>query len=52
MDFTSANTGLWSAIIQLGIIAATILAANVLRRKIPVIRRTLMPTAVLGVSSF
>ncbi|MDI9421900.1 MAG: sodium:glutamate symporter [Bacillota bacterium] len=48
MDFTSANTGLWSAIIQLGIIAATILAANVLRRKIPVIRRTLMPTAVLG----
>jgi len=48
MDFSSANTGLWSAIIQLGIIAATILVANVLRRKIPFIRRTLMPTAVLG----
>ena len=48
MDFSSANTSLWSAIIQLGIIAATILVANVLRRKIPFIRRTLMPTAVLG----
>ncbi|HBG02156.1 MAG TPA: sodium:glutamate symporter, partial [Firmicutes bacterium] len=32
----------------MGIIAATILVANVLRRKIPFIRRTLMPTAVLG----
>ena len=48
MDFSSANTGLWSAIIQLGIIAATILGANVLRRKLPFVRKTLMPTAVLA----
>lgn len=48
MDFSSANTGLWSAMIQLGIIAATILGANVLRRKLPFVRKTLMPTAVLA----
>lgn len=48
MDFSSANTGLWSAIIQLGVIAGTILVANLLRRKLPFIRRTLLPTAVLG----
>ena len=48
MDFSSANTGLWSAMVQLGIIAAAILGANVLRRKLPFIRRTLMPTSVLA----
>lgn len=48
MDFSSANTGLWSALVQLGIIAAAILGANVLRRKLPFIRRTLMPTSVLA----
>ncbi len=48
MDFTSANTGLWTAIIQMGIIAAVIMGSNLLRRKVPFIRKTLMPTAVLG----
>jgi ESS family glutamate:Na+ symporter len=48
MDFSSANVGLWSAIIQLGIIATTILGANVLRRKLPFVRKTLMPTSVLA----
>lgn len=48
MNYTAANTDLWNPIIQIGIIAATILVANVLRRKIPFIRKSLMPTAVLG----
>lgn len=48
MDFSAANISLWSPIIQIGTIAGLILLANVLRRKIPFIRRTLMPTAVLA----
>ena len=48
MDFSAANTGLWSPIIQMGIIAGLILAANVLRGKVRWIRNSLMPTAVLA----
>ena len=48
MDFSSANIALWMPIIQIGIIAGLILLANVLRRKILLIRKSLMPTAVLG----
>ena len=48
MDYSAANTALWNSIIQIVIIATTILAANVLRRKIPFIRRAVIPTAVLG----
>ena len=48
MDFSAANTGLWGPIIQIGVIAGLILLANVLRRKIAWIRRSMMPTAVLA----
>ena len=48
MDFSSANTALWSFIIQLGVIAGLMLAANLLRRKLALVRKTLMPTAVLA----
>ena len=48
MDFSAANTALWSPVVQIGIIAGLILLANVLRRKIYLIRKTLMPTAVLA----
>ena len=48
MDFSQANTSLWNPIIQIGIIAGLILFANVLRRKIGVIRNSLIPTAVLA----
>ena len=48
MDFSAANTALWSPIVQFSIIAGLILLANVLRRKIPFIRNSLMPTAVLA----
>ena len=48
MDFSSANTGLWNPIVQMGIIAGLILLANTLRQKISFIRNSLMPTAVLA----
>ncbi|MHB1452625.1 MAG: sodium/glutamate symporter family protein [Saccharofermentanales bacterium] len=48
MDFSAANTTLWNFIIQLGIIAGILLISNVLRRKIPFVRKSLMPTAVLA----
>lgn len=48
MDFSASNTALWNGVMQFGIIAAAILLSNVLRRKLPFIRGTLMPTAVLA----
>lgn len=48
MDYSAANIALWNPIIQIAIIAGAILLANVMRRKIPAIRKTLIPTAVLG----
>lgn len=48
MDFSAANTALWTPIIETGIIAGLILLANVLRRKIPAVRKSLLPTAVLA----
>ena len=48
MDYSAANTDLWNSILQISILAVTILAANVLRRKVPFIRKSLMPTAVLA----
>ena len=48
MDYSAANLGLWNIIIQLGLIAGAILLANFLRSKVPFIRKSLMPIAVLG----
>ncbi|MBR5515721.1 MAG: hypothetical protein IKU52_05920 [Clostridia bacterium] len=48
MDYSQLNTGLWNAIIQMGIIAGLILLANILRRKIGFVRNSLIPTAVLA----
>ena len=48
MDYSASNTALWNVIIQLGLIAGSILIANFLREKVPFIRKTLMPVAVLG----
>lgn len=48
MDYSAANTQLWNSIIQIVIIASTILIANFLRRKISFIRQAMIPTAVLG----
>lgn len=48
MDFSSANTSLWNPILQIGLICGLILLANVLRRKIIFVQKSLIPTAVLA----
>jgi len=48
MDFSASNTVLWNSILQFGIIAAAILICNIIRRKVPFIRKALAPTAVLA----
>lgn len=48
MDYSAVNTGLWNPIIQVAIIAAVVLIANIIRRKIPLIKNSMVPTAVLA----
>ena len=48
MDYSSAHHALWNIIIQLGLLAGTILLANSLRQKVSLIRKSMMPVAVLG----
>ena len=48
MNFSASNTSLWTVIIQIGLIALFLLLANVLRRKVPFFKKSLMPTAVLA----
>ena len=48
MDYSAANLSLWNIIIQVGMIAGAILLANFLRQKVPFIRKSLMPIAVLA----
>ena len=48
MVYSADDAALWSSVIQFGIIAAFVLFANFLRRKISFIRKSLMPTAVLA----
>lgn len=48
MDYSSSNVLLWNFIIQLGIIALMVIISNVLRLKIPFVKKSLMPTSVLA----
>lgn len=48
MDFSASNKLLWNIILQFGVLAGIILLANALRRQVPFIRKSLMPTAVLA----
>ena len=48
MDYSAANHALWNIIIQMGLIAGAILLANLLRQRVSLIRRSLIPIAVLG----
>ena len=48
MDYSAANHTLWNIIIQLGLIAGSILLANFLRQKLRFVRQSLMPVAVLA----
>lgn len=48
MDYSAANPVVWNFIIQLGIIAAAVMGCNILRRKIPFFRKSLLPVSVLA----
>ncbi len=48
MGFTSENTALWHPILQLGLLAVILVLANLLQRKVPFVRKLLLPTSVLG----
>ncbi|MDR1003111.1 MAG: hypothetical protein LBL82_07580 [Oscillospiraceae bacterium] len=48
MDYSAANSSLWNIIIQLGVMAGMIILATLVRRKVPFIKKSLMPTAVIA----
>ena len=39
MNYSAENIGLWSPVIQLGIIAILVLISNILRLKIPLVKK-------------
>ena len=47
MDYSAANHELWNVIIQFGYIAAVVLAAYALRQNVRLIRKSMIPIAVL-----
>ena len=48
-DFTLANYGaVWSFMVQLGLLLLFLLGGNILRRTIPLFRKCLVPSALLG----
>ncbi|MBR2420736.1 MAG: hypothetical protein IKB09_00110 [Oscillospiraceae bacterium] len=48
-DFTLANYGpVWSFLVQMGLLLMFLMVGNVLRRTIPVFRKCLIPSALLG----
>ena len=48
MNYSDLNTDLWRPVIVIGIISALTLLANILRSKVPFIKKTQVPTAVLA----
>ena len=48
MNYSAENIVLWSPVVQLGIIALLVLVSNILRLKVPFVKKTLMPTSVLA----
>lgn len=48
MDYSAANTALWSIIIQLGIMAGAVMVSAFLREKVAFLRKSLLPVAVLA----
>ena len=48
MNYSAENIGLWSPVVQLEIIALLVLISNILRLKVPFVKKTLMPTSVLA----
>ena len=48
-DFTLANYGpVWSFLVQMGLLLMFLIAGNILRRTIPLFRKCLIPSALLG----
>lgn len=48
-DFTLANFGpVWSFMVQIGLLLIFLMIGNLLRRKIPLFRKLLVPSALLG----
>lgn len=48
-DFTLANYGaVWAFLVQLGLLLLFLLLGNILRRKVPLFRNCLIPSALLG----
>lgn len=48
MDYSAANQQLWNPLLQACIIAVFVIVANIIRRKVPFFKSSLMPTAVLA----
>lgn len=48
MDYSAANTALWSAFVYLGLIAGLLLLGNVLNRKLAFVRASLLPVSALA----
>ena len=46
LDFT--NSGVWTFILLISVLCASLLLANVLKRLIPFLKKSLIPTAVLA----
>ena len=48
-DFTMANyDAVWSFLVQIGLLLIFLMLGNTLRRKIPLFRKILIPSALLG----
>ena len=48
MDYSAANSDLWNVIIQIGVISIMVLICNVLRLKVPFVKKSLMPISSSG----
>lgn len=48
MDYSAANIPLWNAVIQIGIISLMVILSNLIRKKVPFVKKSLMPTSVLA----
>ena len=48
MNYSAENIQLWNVIIQFGVIAFLVVISNIIRLKVPFVKKTLMPTSVLA----
>jgi len=48
MDYSANNLALWQPLMQICLVAVVVLIANGIRRKVPYVKKSLMPTAVIA----